>query len=89
MSKGFHGFFFSICPPFFNLHLKIREELFQDDYIKGNIEKIKKELEEADCEQDELTKSIARAKAYCEANKVMSFNKNTEANKLFAHKKPE
>ena len=24
------------------------EQLFKDDYIKGNIEKIKKELEEAD-----------------------------------------
>ena len=67
----------------------LRDDLFQEDYIKGNIEKIKKELEDANFESDELSKSMARAKVYCEANKVMSFNKNTETNKLFAHKKPE
>eukprot|EP00828_Plagiopyla_frontata_P004788 TRINITY_DN11816_c0_g2_i1.p1 TRINITY_DN11816_c0_g2~~TRINITY_DN11816_c0_g2_i1.p1 ORF type:complete len:197 (+),score=32.22 TRINITY_DN11816_c0_g2_i1:326-916(+) len=62
------------------------EELFECDYIKGNIEKYKKGLQSADTESDDLTKSIARAKVYCEANKVMTFNKNTEANQIFTQK---
>ena len=70
----------------FELKYFFREELFECDYVKGNIDKFKKGLESADTEADDLTKSIARAKVYCEANKVMSFNKNTEANSIFANK---